>query len=247
VNLGEIIGYARIFLDDELQPYRNSDKELVMFANEAVDEAARRAPILEDNSTPDVCRISLVPGTPTYNLHPSILRVYFVKLKSTQQTLMHRTEHLVKTATFTMSDLNDTPAAFFSPGGFVSTPLNNIAGTPWCYFIRADHTITFSPIPNADDSVDLSVQRMALNQMKDVTDKPEIPYAYHDSLYMWILKRVYEKRDSEQMDLQSSQIWDAKFASIYGMKLPAKVEVNRLVNPIERGSYTKGLGNSYGG
>ena len=67
-------------LDDTVETYHWSKAELTRFLNDAQDEACRRARLLTDSSTPEICRIAVIAGTALYTLDPRIIFVRRAKL-----------------------------------------------------------------------------------------------------------------------------------------------------------------------
>ena len=75
MTLEQIISVCRRRLDDEEEPYRWSDDDLCLFANEAEREACRRAHLIIDKTTDAVCRQQVIAGNALYTLNAKIIRV----------------------------------------------------------------------------------------------------------------------------------------------------------------------------
>jgi hypothetical protein len=80
MTLQEIVDYARYKLDNYEVPYLWTDKELVIYCNETIDEMCRDAYVLEDSKTISVCEIHTVANTFDYALAASVLAVRSAKI-----------------------------------------------------------------------------------------------------------------------------------------------------------------------
>ena len=84
MNLSALLAETRLRLDDEVQPYRHADDVLTGWLNEAQREAAERARLIVDSSTPEITRIALLEGVASYPLDQRILFVQRARLDASE-------------------------------------------------------------------------------------------------------------------------------------------------------------------
>lgn len=231
MTVDDIVLFARTYvLDDAVLPYLWSDIELLDYANDAEQEACRRASLLIDESTAQdadavpLCTLAVVAGTSLYTISKKILRVRTAIPAVNNVALMQKTENWLDE---------------FYPNWREDT------GTP-VYFVQDKDWIRFVPEPVADDTVTLNVIRFPLADMAlaqgPPEDSPEIPEEYHRDLTDWIAHRAYNKQDAETQDLLKSQIFEDRFERKFGPKLSAITESNRRRKPRNMGLRIKEFG-----
>ena len=84
--LSDIIDMTRYRLNNAERPFLWLDKELVFYANEAINIICRDGKCIEDSMTAACCQLFTIAGTIDYALHPSIIYVKSAKLRS-QETI----------------------------------------------------------------------------------------------------------------------------------------------------------------
>jgi hypothetical protein len=202
MNLGKIIRQARIELDDTEPDYLWSDAELIGYAQEAEEQAARRARLLIDSTTPAICTITLVAGQSEYDLDQRIINVR-------SATPSYRARPLVFS---TVSILDEE-----------SPNWRNREGPPGV--VVADYqtgVLKLTPTPTSaeeGETINLRVTRIPLDPMTDMEDVPEIKAMYHRGLIHWIKHKAYLKKDTDTLDEQESAKALALFEQEFG---PAK-------------------------
>lgn len=87
MNTQAIFDFFRALADDTGTPPLWSDLYLTVLLQEAQEEAARRARLLEDYETPAVCEIEVVADTSVYTVDPRVLLVRRVKLDTIDKPL----------------------------------------------------------------------------------------------------------------------------------------------------------------
>lgn len=178
MNLAALRKRFRQRVDDLTEPYLWSNEEADEYANEAVAEAAERALLLYDVSTPKVTQLLLTPDRHAYPLHPSIVRVDRVS-NLDASTLLIPTE---------TAELGNVPNRHSTPGD------------PAYYAVQGG-TIMFWPVPgDGKASIQLAVYRLPLNPMCRDGDVPEIEARFHGRLIDWMAHRAYSKRDADAED-----------------------------------------------
>jgi Family of unknown function (DUF6682) len=201
MKLGEMIQSFRLQVDDVAQPYLWSDPELMDYANEAEEEACRRARLIEDASTVAVTQLSLTNGVSTYALDDSIIFTRRVKITTMDCPL----------GKIRLADLD------MGRGDWESD-----TGEPEFYCLDYENDkILFYPTPDASYTANLRVVRLPLNEMNDNEDTPEINRRFHRGLINWMKFKAYSKEDSEARDDQEAGRALALFTEEFGIKSTA--------------------------
>jgi hypothetical protein len=203
MTLSELISAFRIRADDMISPYLWSDPEVTLYLNEADNEAAGRAELIQDDATAAVCTLTMVAATAKYALHASVLRIERAKLTSTGKFLK-----VVARETLD-----------------ADWPLWEAAtGTPQYLVDGQDGFVTVAPTPIAVDTIQLTVKRLPLTVMALPADTPEIPARYHYRMIDWALRCAYLKHDADAWDKEASDRNDAAFTISFGRWRDANVQ-----------------------
>lgn len=198
MNTRDLITFTRTsVLRDVKKPPLWSDAELLEFANEAQEKAARNGRLLRDATTPEVCRISLNTSRQYYDLDPRVIFVRRVSLDS-------RTQPLRK---ISFKDLDQQ-----QPGWQTRT------GSPDRYCLDFESgRVWFNRKPTVADVARLFVVRMPLEALTfDTKSCPEIAIAYHRPLHHWIAYRAYSKDDADTKDDAKAARHLASFEQEFG-------------------------------
>lgn len=197
-----IVAY-RTRTDDLVEPYLWSDTEVVQYLNAAENEAADRALLIEDKTTPDVVEITIEAGVSSYDLHPSILRIDRAKLDG-ETTPLRRT-------TF---EALDKSAGWEADTG---TPLR---------FVDDEQTLVVHPKPTAAGTLRLWVRRLPIAPLTTADKKrsPEIHARHHDRMLDWALRCGYLKHDSDAYNEQLADKLEASFTRSFGVRRDANVQ-----------------------
>ena len=202
MKLGELLDIVRIELDDVAGPaYLWSDSELIEYANDAQNEAARRGRLFVDSTTSAICSITLVPGTSAYALDPRVIRVNRAIVSGESRPL----------GFVMLRDLDDR-----LPGW------ESMEETPT--IICPDYEtgkIRLVGTPTASGTLKLTVVRLPLAAMNDLQDAIEIREEYQRNLRHWIEYRAYMKRDSETFKPDKAQECLGLFTAEFGPARPA--------------------------
>ncbi len=201
MNLEQIIAAARDRLDDNQEPYLWSDGELARFANDGEREACRRARLIIDSTTAEICQIALTDSEVNYELDSRILFIRRAKLAGRSPVLKR---HSYKTL--------DRER----PGWEAET------GEPESY-VPDQTTGQFRPYPSPDTAgtVALTVIRLPLDDMTDDSDEPEIKPHLHESMGYWIDYRAYSKQDAETKNDDKAAAALSMFEQEFGKKSTA--------------------------
>lgn len=201
MTLADLISNARARSVDTAVPYFVSDAQWTAFANDAEREACRRARLIVDSTTPEICQLALTAGTQTYALDPRIIFIRRVRVLTVPRPL---TRASYKGLDQRGADWEDE------------------TGEP-CAFVPDIGTAVFRPYPtpSADYTAKLTVVRTPLVDMVDDIDTPEINPRFHDSLIYWMLFRFYSIDDSELNDPKKAAENEALFEQEFGKKSTA--------------------------
>jgi hypothetical protein len=204
MKLGELLAMVRRDeLDDESTPYLWSNDSLIEYAEDAENEACRRASLLRDATTTAICRITLVAGTASYDLDARVIRIRRARLPGKTPL-----------APVTTAELDER-----RPGWEDET------GEPTAYLTDWETgAIRLYPNPTAVATLQLQVVRLPLAAMNDTEDTPEIHARFHRDLRHWIVKRAFSKKDSETEDLKRAALAEERFAAAFGPPLSARTE-----------------------
>jgi hypothetical protein len=202
MQLIDLMNLFRREVDDTVAPYLWSDLEVIDFANDAQNEACRRARLIVDSTTPDICQLSV----PRANEGLVLLdeRVLFVRHASLAgRRALQRV---------TIDDLEkkhwnwrEYPASI--PVAFV-TDYDTGKLLLW-------------PKPDTDVVLNLTVVRLPRAEMNDGQDRPEIAPRLHRSLRYWMMFRAYSKQDSQANDPKKAADSLALFEQEFGKKSSA--------------------------
>lgn len=205
MTLNDLIKQARTLSDDTQEPYRVSRANWVIYANEAQEEACRRARLLIDSTTAEICQIALTSGTTTYALDPRVIFVRRIKLTGGTIPL--------KRASY--KDLDRA-----RPGWEDET------GLPEAWVPDMDTGVLRPyPAPDGDYTANLTVVRLPLVSMADGDDTPEIRASAHRGLVHWMLHRAYSTIDSELYSPKKAEMHLADFEQEFGRKSTTQDEV----------------------
>lgn len=199
MTLGELVELVRNELDDATQPYLWSDQELIEYFADAENEAARRARLLIDSTTAEICEIAVVANTAEYELDS---RVLFIRRATLDFQRMRRASY---------RDLDAQLQGWEEDEGNTS------------HFITDLDTgkVRLYPIPTANATLRMTVARLPLVEMNALDDKPELKPHYHRSLRFWAMFRAYMKQDSETYNKGRADSALALFEQEFGKKSSA--------------------------
>jgi len=209
MNFGEIDQLMRKEIDDEVGVGQGASRiepwQSLLYANEAEEEACRRAKLLVDSDIVELCRIAVAVGTAVYAYDPRIISIRRIKLAS-------RTKPLGK---FVYWELDERRPGWETRTGIAEAIVTGMESRK----IRLDK------IPTATDTLILTVARLPLNPMAKAADVPEIPVSYHRSLVLWMKHKVYNNTNSELFDKNRANVHLALFEQEFGTKSSAINEV----------------------
>jgi hypothetical protein len=181
MNLEELIDTTRQEIREVTSPSLFTDELLTRYANDAVNEACRRARLLIDSTTVEICLLTFDANDPMAELDQRIIFVRRAKIVG-QTRPLSRTVHreLDSERSGWEDETNSIPSHFV---------------TDW-----QTGYLRLYPTPTATLDVALTVVRLPLAAMVKDADTPEINARYHDSLIHWMKYRCYLTKDADIYD-----------------------------------------------
>jgi AraC-like DNA-binding protein len=173
----QIVDEFRDLAHDNATPPHWSTTSLLRYLNEARMQAARRARLLEDASTAEVCKLAVKAGKDIYDIDSRVLYIRRVKLATKERPL---------------PKLSTQDADAFQPGWESNTSGDVVAWMPWGL-----HKLRLVDKPTADDTINMIVVREPLEDVTLTSDEEamEIERRYHYGLVDWMMARAYMERD----------------------------------------------------
>lgn len=201
MNLRELIKLFRSDVDDETQPFMWSNADAVEYANDAQNEAARRARLFVDSSTTAICRATITGGSPLVALDSRVLFVRKARIAGQVPLRRMNMQDMEAHDPFWQDAMPGRPVAFIpdSDTGF----------------------LRLHPTPDDSDILLMTVVRMPLADMVVDGDEPEVKLHYQRSLRFWMAYRAYAKQDAESNDPKKSADSLALFEQEFGGKSSA--------------------------
>jgi len=201
MNLEQLIQQFRIDADDLVpNPYLWEDEWVVSWLNEAQNEAAIRARLLYEASTPAICEIAVTAGTATYLLHASLYELANLRFKVAGSD---RSEPVHIKAREELDRIR--------PGWRDRSDMQPR------FAIQDDTRLTLVDRPSADGVLYLEGYRLPLKPLANDNDKPEIHQAHHRHLVHWALYRAFSKPDADGADPNKAAKAEAAFTKHFGI------------------------------
>lgn len=203
MKAGELLDLWRREVDDVQEPYLWSDDEGLEYADDAQNEACRRARLIVDSTTTSTCSITTVVGTATYALSPLVLRVNRVRVAGESLPL----------GAYMVRDM-DRVSPGWEDDTQTSTPIT------WIPDFESGK-IRVYPAPNAITTLKLQVVRLPINALTSKDVALEIRAEYQKSLRHWMVYRGFLKRDTETYNEKAAAAALALFEREFGKPQPA--------------------------
>lgn len=198
MNLAQLITSFRTDADDAARPYLWSDDEVIVWLNEAQEEAAIRGKLLFESVRPEICQIEISEAAGS----------------------IYKISDLINEITYaSITDVNGKVQEIGIKDRFelsrIKPEWRTTKEKPE-YIIHHDKTIEVGCIVDGSYTIKLEVNRLPLRCMANELDTPEISRVHHRNLVQWALHRAYEKPDSETLNPSKSQLAEAKFTEYFG-------------------------------
>lgn len=202
MKLGELINLFRSEVDDVTEPFLWSDEEAIEYANDAQNEATRRARLLVDSSTPAVCQMAVtVASAGLVALDPRVQFVRQVRFAGRLPLRRMSMQDIASCNPYWQDAAPSIPTVFIPD--------------------YESGKLLFWPPPVADLTALMTIVRDPLAEMNDTEDTPEIPPRFHRSLRYRMMERAYGKQDAEANDPKKAAESAALFEQEFGRKSSA--------------------------
>lgn len=202
MTAGELLALFRLESRDQQSPYLWGDSEIFGYMTAAQEMFCRLTDGIND-STSDVTQLVVTAGDPAVTLDPSLRRVRQARLLSTNSFLTLLNPEDVELGNVVYDDYGLQRAT----GMDLTT-----TGTPRYLILGMDDTTArLSPIPVANDTVALVVQRLPLGALEGASDDPEIAERHHRYLLWWMQHLAHMKQDAEAYDRGRSELFGNMF------------------------------------
>ena len=178
---------CRSHLADTAEPYMWPDADIWLYMDEAQKEFCKRTDGISDASTPEVVRLSVVPGQEWVPLHQDILKIRGARFSDTGKPVK-------------LMNYEDAPR------------LDSRAGLITALVIgMEEHVARAYPIPSAAAEMTLLVFRLPLDELSETSTKFEISEEFHLTLLLWMKHLAYSKQDAETFDKGRADEFEARF------------------------------------
>lgn len=204
MNLKEIRDFVRGIADDTATPPMWPDVELNGYINEAELQACRRAHLLTEFESAEICKLTAKAGVLFSTLDPRIIVVRSARLDGSSIPLekCHN------------EDLDDAFPNFRTQ-----------TGTIRAYNLGLQSgRIAWLNMPITDQVVRLSVVREPLKPMVDDDDQSELAARHQYGATEWVLHRMYSKKNTETFDGAKAKDHADRFTAEFGPPLSAVEE-----------------------
>jgi len=207
MTLPELIAAARVALDDpndgvDSRDLLWSDDELVRYANEAQNEAARRAYLLFDDET-SVTRVAI---NSTGNRFPVDDRVFRIVDARIVGSIFPK-----------LINANENRLDEIIPRWGTST------GEPRRWVNRGSQ-ILLDKIPSQSGTLQLEAYILPTPMVLGANEVIDIPLVHHEGLVYWIKKMAYDKDDAEVNSPEKAAKASNAFTSRFGSRRSAANE-----------------------
>ncbi len=193
----ELLAQARLYLDDQSEPYLWDDDELTLYLEDAEFEAAIRADLIEESSNDTYCSVALVADQNEYTLDDLIYEVVRARVSGGSHYLERTSREVLDVKHFAWDE---------------------DSGTPREYFLRDGNKLTVYPTPTEDGTLKLTVLRAPVS----MDTSPEINRRHHMRLLDWVYYRAYSKHDADTYDKRLAATHQALFEMYFGPRKDAK-------------------------
>lgn len=196
-----LVEQLRLELDDEVEDYLWSDRELLLYVDLAQKIYAKETEAFRDSTTAEICSVAVTADDPVVVLDDRIIRIDTAYLETADVELE-------------LKNQNEMLGSWRTE-----------AGTPCTLVLDDDHSQgRFVPIPDADDTLLLTVVRYPL---KNVTEggrlevkDPLHQYTLLDGAKMF----AYRKNDADVYNPKLASEYEARFM---GQLMRFKSEIDR--------------------
>lgn len=206
MTLRELINLFRTLSNDKVEPYFWSDDEVILWLNEAQNEAVVRGRLLRESSDPAICRIEFVDGQLQMDLSPLLYEI-------SSCTVHSESSWCANAAAVVTPEYLDRIRPGWRTIGKHETSHNKFGH----FIVQEENFIRLIPTPDDDGHLMLEGYRLPKEPMADDDDKPEIFVHSHAKLIEWVLHKAFSIPDTEFFDPQRSAVSLSSFAQYFGL------------------------------
>jgi len=202
MNTTELKDYFRSQVRDDVRPYLWSDEEIMVYMNDAQNMFCRLSSFTIPDATSDVTQVTVTAGEPYSEIDSSIITVRSAMLLSNRRKLeVVSPEDLDR---LTRADYNQYTRFIddMSVGPVTAMVIGVEPGL-----------VRWVQVPDADDTVSLSVYRRPVQPLTADGQELEIPAEHHIHLVLWMKRLAYDKHDADTYDPKASQTASAAFTA----------------------------------
>jgi hypothetical protein len=202
MTLRDLIELFRNEVDDTVEPYLWSDDEATDFANDAQQEACRRARLLVDSTTTAICQVTAAAADAgLVTLDPRVIFLRRIRASGSLPLKRMTLQDMEECNPYWQDSAADVPRAFIPD--------------------YSNGVLMLWPKPATDTVYAMTVVREPLAEMDSDDDEPEIPTRWQRSLRHWMVFRAYSKQDTEALDPKKAGQALALFEQEFGAKSSA--------------------------
>lgn len=200
MKAGDLYDLFRSDVSDVAAPYLWSDTEVYAYMNDAYFMFVRNTFGVSD-VTSSITEVSVTAGEKYSDLDSRILKIRSAKLVTANRPLK----------IFNLSD--DTPPVNdYGIKWYNSGDENTVGQVRYMVIGEEDDLCRWVQIPDADDTVQLSVFRLPLNEISGPSDEfKDIRSQHHFHLLKWMKHLAYAKQDAETFNKEKSEAMKAEF------------------------------------
>lgn len=201
MTLDDLITQFRVDAQDNKgEPYLFSDEEVVVWFNEAQDEAAIRSRLLYETELAALCTIAVTANAAVYPLHEAVHEIAHVAFVATGDTEVRHLD-IIDRVELDRIDRN----------------WRSRTGVPR-YIIQDDTRLTVVPKPSMPGVLTLEAYRLPIERMQQDVSTPEIAAIHHLRLVDWVSFRAFSKPDGETMDPERAAAGEKRFTKHFGLR-----------------------------
>lgn len=187
-----LLARFRLDTNDLNTPYLWSDAEVYSYIDEAQKMFCRLQGGIADATTASITTLSVTAGDVWASISPKILKLRFAQRGDQRDVRILNFEDIQSGRDGLRLDL--------APG-----PLQ-------CIVVGMERDkLRFLPIPVANDTLQLTVYRLPLNDINANGQALEIDEIHHVSLLDWVKARAYQKQDSDTFDRGKATEFENRF------------------------------------
>ncbi len=210
MNFAQLLKAGRIALAEATLPqdslYHLTTEKAVLYFNEAIHEACRRARLLVDRTTAAICEIAVTAGSPVISYSPRIIKIRRVRLVGRETPLTRRY----------VADMDRLGSNWEEQTGTTDSYVADYA----------TGKIFLHRIPAENGTLKLVVVRLPLADLTGaLAEEPEIAPHYHPALVSYVVYKMRSIEDTELYDPRKAALAEAEFEREFGPKRSALNEV----------------------